>query len=841
MILDENLQQTGKDNFTGAKSAFTIEANSAAFKILTDKLYQYPIRAIVRELSSNAIDANIAAGKEPGNFTIKVPSYSDNTFAIIDSGTGMSYDDIMNVYTSFFSSTKSGSNDQTGMFGLGSKTPFAYTKSFTIESTKDGEKNIFSAFTNDAGTPSVTHIMKVPSAGNGTKISFSVEDVDIVSFWKEIIYCIPAMPKVPTLVDYSDFEKFVKSYKITYAEEWADLYTFLEFWNTSFKGSELPSHNMTSSFARVNLEMGNVIYNVKVEDSQLLSMIDVLNINKVMLHADIGKVSITPNREELQYDEKTNEYIHTSLANFLLEKAASNLEGTFRARLSFYEITNFISHFKDSATLATSATKDLFNKVNAIIAADKEAIEKLRVKAEAINLYGRTDVLAFKGPRASEIAAVPRYVSLVKKRSYYGSNPAEEFFQFMQTIINGVRDCEAVVIPLTAEEISRSSIEGVAPKGVFFKNRLFSILKTHDIPGLIFVRDDFAKDFAEAFNLNVLDINFTKVKNAFKVKVEREKTVKVDKNTVEDIYTYCIREENGTFVKSSKYFSVNQLLDLQKKNKVFFEISSNNVASNNRYSCAQKVRDGVTLTKHVPAKDAVGGHVYSVYRILETVSSAGVNFGAKALKGIPLNNVYVVSMPYSKIRHYELFKYFEEFYNFGNDIILTLFDFLLKQKKGKVLSPFFATMKQPQFDEIAKYEWPANCYFYKLANTNPDKFTEASKIRAQRNLLTDVFYMCNNDSLLKERGMQMSSKDDYILKRLEAEKVADAWRTDDVILGDNKEILSKYALLNYIYYYVSLSNSWEDNERTHTNFKATETLTEIVIREIARVEGATLK
>ena len=42
----------------GESTSFTIEANEAAFQILTDKLYKYPVRAIVRELAANAIDAN---------------------------------------------------------------------------------------------------------------------------------------------------------------------------------------------------------------------------------------------------------------------------------------------------------------------------------------------------------------------------------------------------------------------------------------------------------------------------------------------------------------------------------------------------------------------------------------------------------------------------------------------------------------------------------------------------------------------------------------------------------------------------------------------------------------
>jgi HSP90 family molecular chaperone len=95
------LNVIGKEVITSGLSnqkKFTIEASSKAFKILSAKLYENQIRAIIRELSCNAYDSHIASGhKKP--FDIKLPSQYDPIFYIRDYGTGLSEHDVYaNLY-----------------------------------------------------------------------------------------------------------------------------------------------------------------------------------------------------------------------------------------------------------------------------------------------------------------------------------------------------------------------------------------------------------------------------------------------------------------------------------------------------------------------------------------------------------------------------------------------------------------------------------------------------------------------------------------------------------------------------------------------------------------------
>ena len=144
MILDANTHT--ETNCTIQGNSFSIKASPIAFDILSSKLYSNPVLAVVRELLTNAYDSQVAAGNADKEIDVIFPTALDTEFSIRDYGTGLSKEDVMTLYTTFFDSTKSNSNDFTGGFGLGSKTPFSYTSSFTsTEALSDKIKVISNA------------------------------------------------------------------------------------------------------------------------------------------------------------------------------------------------------------------------------------------------------------------------------------------------------------------------------------------------------------------------------------------------------------------------------------------------------------------------------------------------------------------------------------------------------------------------------------------------------------------------------------------------------------------------------------------------------------------------
>lgn len=182
-----------------AEKNFTVKNSAKAFSILSNQLYTNKIRAIIRELSCNAYDAHVAAGN-PDKFEIHLPSALNPQFKIRDFGTGLSPESVMSLYTTYFESTKTDSNDYIGALGLGSKSPFSYTDNFQVTSYWDGVKYSFAAFINENQIPCIAKVAEEPTLErNGLEISFAVNSKDFHEFKSEaefVFYWFEKQPKI---------------------------------------------------------------------------------------------------------------------------------------------------------------------------------------------------------------------------------------------------------------------------------------------------------------------------------------------------------------------------------------------------------------------------------------------------------------------------------------------------------------------------------------------------------------------------------------------------------------------------------------------------------------------
>jgi len=107
---------------------FSIKMDARAFDILSASLYSDRLLAPIRELIANAYDAS----KE--NMLVTLPTALMPIFSVRDYGPGLSHEDALVLYTTYFESTKNNDNNSIGGFGLGSKSPFAYVDQFTVDS-----------------------------------------------------------------------------------------------------------------------------------------------------------------------------------------------------------------------------------------------------------------------------------------------------------------------------------------------------------------------------------------------------------------------------------------------------------------------------------------------------------------------------------------------------------------------------------------------------------------------------------------------------------------------------------------------------------------------------------
>ncbi len=181
----------------GESAAFTIQASAKAFRALIDTLYTNKQRAVLRELLTNAYDAHIAAGIPDTPVEVTLPNEMSPTLIVRDFGIGMSKDTVLGLYSTLFASSKDTSNDQVGMIGIGSKSPFAVTDTYVVITAHQGEKNTFQVHMTASGVPAVTHVKSEPTTETGTTVRVPVTDVQL--YRKEMTFValgFPVRPKV---------------------------------------------------------------------------------------------------------------------------------------------------------------------------------------------------------------------------------------------------------------------------------------------------------------------------------------------------------------------------------------------------------------------------------------------------------------------------------------------------------------------------------------------------------------------------------------------------------------------------------------------------------------------
>lgn len=278
----------------GSKSkAFSITASPKVFKILSSDLYTNKIRAVVRELITNMIDAHALNGN-PEKFIIQVPGRLDPRFVCRDFGPGMSDFDIQGddnspgLYNSYFSSSKAESNDFIGGFGLGSKSPFSYTDTFSITSYHKGEIRGYVAYMDGDGPQIKPTFVKEmgPNDKTGIEIVVPVEEKDFRNFAYEVSYIMRPFKDLAIIngldreIDY--FPDFDDYYGVNPERYWPD------------RGGLYAIY-------------GGIVYPIDgvIKDRNWLSIRNEVNYIKFPM----GSLDIAPSREALSLDDRTRKNI----------------------------------------------------------------------------------------------------------------------------------------------------------------------------------------------------------------------------------------------------------------------------------------------------------------------------------------------------------------------------------------------------------------------------------------------------------------------------------------------------------------------------------------------------
>ena len=303
MKLHSTLSSEAVLSNVGEVGEFRIRNSAKAFSILSSGLYANKIRAVIRELSCNAVDSHIAAGKATVPFDVHLPNHFEPWFSVRDYGTGLNHDQIVNIYTTYFESTKTNSNDYIGALGLGSKSPFSYVENFTVTAIKDGRRGVYTAFINDSGVPAIALMSENQTDdANGVEIKFAVENsYDFGKFRDEAQYVYKFFKLRPVVNGNSGYQHV----DVKYSKK--DL----------IPGVHIMSHHDSYHLSSTSIAiMGNIAYPIDVPNSEqvLGNKLAALLGHGLSIEFNIGELDFQASREGLSYIPATINAIRDKLA-----------------------------------------------------------------------------------------------------------------------------------------------------------------------------------------------------------------------------------------------------------------------------------------------------------------------------------------------------------------------------------------------------------------------------------------------------------------------------------------------------------------------------------------------
>lgn len=325
---------------------FNIAQSAQFFQILSSSLYTYKDEAVIRETLTNAIDANIKTGKNQPVYV----GIDNNKMVFIDFGSGINPDLIQDIYCTYGQSTKTQDETQTGGFGLGCKSPFAITDSFTLINRYQGKKYTYliqkSALNSELkGIPTITLVNEKelePKEPTGITVvipydcsKYSGLDIKIKLFGSISGYPV-------CFYNAKGFEVQSVNETIRLTLENANLLPLIKYTDKScrytiIKAEENNLFNNLNSLvgSRFLIKYGNNLFPIK--ESELMKTNDFYKIDSFNKAIDLffdksvfhnnakivftinEPIDITPNRESISYTPITQALIYKSVNTWINE------------------------------------------------------------------------------------------------------------------------------------------------------------------------------------------------------------------------------------------------------------------------------------------------------------------------------------------------------------------------------------------------------------------------------------------------------------------------------------------------------------------------------------------
>lgn len=335
---------------------FTVEITADAFRALTTNIYPDKIKAIIRELSTNAADSHtIAKTKKP--FDVHLPNPIEEYFRIRDYGTGISPEKIRFVYTKLFKSDKKDTNELIGCIGIGSKTPFHYGDGFTVTSYYNGKKYLYSAYLNQSGCPTLAKITEVETdEENGLEINIPVnKDFHI---WRQRAELV--------------FKYFKRRPNITGQD------IKFEECKRELSGNGWYYEKSNSNYSALAI-MGNIAYKIPFANK----------LNGFAIDFNIGDLTFTSSREDLKNDEENKKVVDKRIK--VVESEILNvIKAKFKKCRSFYDASIYYNELLMDNVLKNFVKDKIKYRGRLVTGQVTLPIQRLRIEVKNYwNVFGK--------------------------------------------------------------------------------------------------------------------------------------------------------------------------------------------------------------------------------------------------------------------------------------------------------------------------------------------------------------------------------------------------------------------------------------------------------------------
>ncbi len=311
MIVNKNIGETAEIIGEIEQSTeFGITSDSKV--VIIDSLinlYSKPIDSVVREITSNCIDAHRErdlklSGQKPLDPDDDISFFSDTNLVEVnlksdlisfkDFGVGLSEQRVKDIFTVFGGSTKRGNNFEIGGFGLGSKSPFAYTGTFYIKTARNGTLSTY-LMSRGESVPTMDLVSKTPiKEKNYTEVVVPLKYNDFYNFRSAIYNQLTYFPQVY----YKGIDAPQKN--VIYEDEDCIIDLKNKSMDILVGNVQYPLESKYFTFG--NQAVGSFLYNKCLK-----------------LKFKIGELTLVPSREAIRYTEETKKKIQDKLDKLYTE------------------------------------------------------------------------------------------------------------------------------------------------------------------------------------------------------------------------------------------------------------------------------------------------------------------------------------------------------------------------------------------------------------------------------------------------------------------------------------------------------------------------------------------